>query len=123
MEVVNVFPNSSVITPIIPIVTLKFLSCMLSEDPLKYFTYLSREAKIRSSESNRIDPKITGKSRRQQVRLWLRLSCSRCYSGEGDSQRMKKKVRSVESAGKIWIRSGRNVCVECERYEVVELGR
>ena len=41
--------------------------------------------KIRSLELNRIGPKITRKSRRQQVRLWLRLSCGRCCSGEDDS--------------------------------------
>ena len=30
----------------------------------------------------------------------------------------KKKVKSVESAGKIWIRSERNGCIECENGSV-----
>ena len=43
----------------------------------------SEWCKIRSWELNRIDPKITRKSRRQQAGLWLKLSYNRCCSGGG----------------------------------------
>ena len=62
----------------------------------------SEWCKIRSWELNRIDPKITRKSRRQQAGLWLKLSYNRCCSGGGGRFREgEKRIRSVESAGKI----------------------
>lgn len=35
----------------------------------------------------------------------------------------EKRIRSVERAGKIWIRSGKNACAEGERDDVMERGR
>lgn len=61
----------------------------------------SEWCKIRSWELNRIDPKITRKSRRQQAGLWLKLSYNRCCSGGGRFREGEKRIRSVESAGKI----------------------